>query len=167
LSARWLLIEGADVIDGSGTAPVPATNVLIRNNRIAAIGTEAGRGRVPRGEPLEVIDAVGLTLMPGLVDSHCHMTYGECLSNEEIEIYTGVETRTLIAAWNLNKVLRAGVTSISQPGGTYNIGVALRDGIRTGTVQGPRMTTAGRTSCMSFMAHRPAHPSLRRIDPGP
>ena len=144
MSARWLLIEGADVIDGSGTAPVPATNVLIRNNRIAAIGAEAERGRVPRGEPLEVIDAAGRTLMPGLVDSHCHMTYGECLSNEEIEIYTGVETRTLIAAWNLNKVLRAGVTSISQPGGTYNIGVALRDGIRTGTVQGPRMTTAGR-----------------------
>ena len=144
MSARWLLIEGADVIDGSGAAPVPATNVLIRNNRVAAIGTGADRGSVPRGEPLEVIDAAGRTLMPGLVDSHCHMTYGECLSNEEIEIYTGVETRTLIAAWNLNKVLRAGVTSISQPGGTYNIGVALRDGIRTGTVQGPRMTTAGR-----------------------
>jgi len=144
LSARWLLIEGADVIDGRGTPAIPATNVLIRNNRIATIGAGAERGRVPRGESLAVIDAAGRTLMPGLVDSHCHMTYGECLSNEEIEVYTGVEARTLVAAWNLNKVLRAGVTSISQPGGTYNIGVALRDGMRAGTVQGPRMTTAGR-----------------------
>jgi imidazolonepropionase-like amidohydrolase len=144
LSAHWLLIESADVIDGTGAAPLPGTDVLIRNNRIAAIGAGAERSMVPRGEPLEVIDAVGRTLMPGLIDSHCHMTYGECLSNEEIDVYTGVETRTLVAAWNLNKVLRAGVTSISQPGGTYNIGVALRDGIRTGTVHGPRMTTAGR-----------------------
>ena len=144
MSAHWLLIEGADVIDGTGAAPRPGTDVLIRNNRIAAIGAGAERSSVPRGEPLKVIDAAGRTLMPGLIDSHCHMTYGECLSNEEIEVYTGVETRTLVAAWNLNKVLRAGVTSISQPGGTYNIGVALRDGIRTGTVHGPRMTTAGR-----------------------
>lgn len=144
MSVHWLLIEGADVIDGTGAAPLPGTNVLIRNNRIAAIGAEAERGKIPRGEHFEVINAAGRTLMPGLIDSHCHMTYGECLSNEEIEVYTGVETRTLVAAWNLNKVLRAGVTSISQPGGTYNIGVALRDGIRTGTVHGPRMTTAGR-----------------------
>src|SRR6516165_10269642 len=94
LSVRWLLIEGADVIDGRGTPAIPATNVLIRNNRIATIGAGAERGRVPRGESVEVIDAAGRTLMPGLVDSHCHMTYGECLSNEEIEVYTGVETRT-------------------------------------------------------------------------
>jgi imidazolonepropionase-like amidohydrolase len=144
MPARWLLIEGADVIDGRGAGPAPKTNVLVRGNRIAAVGAGAERSKVPRGEDLRVIDAAGRTLMPGLIDSHCHMTYGECLSNEEIEVYTGVETRTLVAAWNLNKVLRAGVTSISQPGGTYNIGVALRDGIDNGTVPGPRMTTAGR-----------------------
>jgi hypothetical protein len=41
-------------------------------------------------------------------------------------------------------VLRGGVTGISQPGGSYYIGVALRDAIRDGIVQGPRMTSAGR-----------------------
>ena len=144
MPSQWLLIEGGDVVNGKGTPATPATNVLVCDNRIVAVGDGAERAAVPRGESLEVIDAAGRTVMPGLIDSHCHMTYGECLSNEEIEVYTGVETRTLVAAWNLNKVLRAGVTSISQPGGTYNIGVALREGIRYGTVEGPRMTTAGR-----------------------
>lgn len=144
MSSQWLLLEGGNVVDGKGTPAMPGTNVLVRDNRIAAVGDGADRAAVPRGEHLEVIDAAGRTVMPGLIDSHCHMTYGECLSNEEIDVYTGVETRTLVAAWNLEKVLRAGVTSISQPGGTYNIGVALREGMRYGTVDGPRMTTAGR-----------------------
>ena len=144
MSNHWLLIEGANLIDGLGAPMLERASVLVKDDRIVAINEAASQDRVPRGETLEVIDATGKTLMPGLIDAHCHMTYGEALSNEEIEIYTGVELRTLVAAWNLNKVLRAGVTSISQPGGTYNIGVGLREGISTGLVQGPRMTTAGR-----------------------
>ncbi len=41
-------------------------------------------------------------------------------------------------------MLAAGVTSISQPGGSYFIGVGLREGIKQGLVHGPRMTSAGR-----------------------
>ena len=41
-------------------------------------------------------------------------------------------------------MLAAGVTSISQPGGSYYIGVGLREGIKRGIVHGPRMTSAGR-----------------------
>ena len=82
--------------------------------------------------------------MPGLIDAHCHMTYGEATTEEEIDLYTSHELRTLIAAANAEKVLRAGVTSISQPGGSYYIGVGIREGIKRGLVHGPRMTTAGR-----------------------
>ena len=82
--------------------------------------------------------------MPGLIDAHCHMTYGEAYSEEEIDLYTSVELRTLKAAFNAQKVLRAGVTGISQPGGSYYIGVGLREAIDDGIVQGPRMTSAGR-----------------------
>ena len=90
------------------------------------------------------LDASGLTVMPGLIDAHCHMTYGEANTEEEIDLYTTHELRTLIAAANAAKVLRAGVTSISQPGGSYYIGVGLREGIKRGLLIGPRMSTAGR-----------------------
>jgi imidazolonepropionase-like amidohydrolase len=72
------------------------------------------------------------------------MTYGESRSEEEIDLYTSPELRTLKAAFNAQKVLRAGVTGISQPGGSYYIGVGLREAIKDQIVPGPRMTSAGR-----------------------
>lgn len=140
---RWLRIHGGTVIDGTGQPPKLA-DVLVRNNRIVAVGTDALPGEVPPPEGIESIDATGMTVMPGLIDVHCHMTYGESKTEEEIDLYTGHELRTLIAAASAEKVLRAGVTSISQPGGSYYIGVGIREGIRRGLVHGPRMTAAGR-----------------------
>jgi imidazolonepropionase-like amidohydrolase len=46
--------------------------------------------------------------MPGLIDVHCHMTYGLARTEEEISVYTPPELRTLIAAANVEKVLHAG-----------------------------------------------------------
>jgi imidazolonepropionase-like amidohydrolase len=85
-----------------------------------------------------------MTVMPGLIDAHCHLTYGESRAQEEQDLYTSVESRTLRAAFNARKMLRAGITSVSQPGGSYYIGVALRDAIAAGMVEGPRVFTSGR-----------------------
>lgn len=143
MPSNWLLIENGTVIDGTAAAAA-AGAVLVKGNTIATVGKGADRDAVPRGETLDVIDATGKWVLPGLIDAHCHMTYGESRSEEEIDLYTSPELRTLKAAWNAQKVLRAGVTSISQPGGSYYIGVGLREAIREGIVLGPRMTSAGR-----------------------
>ena len=143
MAERWLQIRGGRVIDGTGRPPEQA-DVLVKNNRVVAVGNDSLGGEVPPPDRLQVIDAAGMTVMPGLIDVHCHMTYGEGRTEEEIDLYTSHELRTLIAAANAEKVLRAGVTSISQPGGSYYIGVGVREGIKRGLVRGPRMTTAGR-----------------------
>jgi imidazolonepropionase-like amidohydrolase len=144
MPSNWLLISNGTVIDGTGAPAVPDCSVLVQDDKIVAVGPDARRDAVPRGEPLEEIDATGRTVMPGMIDAHCHMTYGESRSEEEIDLYTSPELRTLKAAWNAQKVLRAGFTSISQPGGSYYIGVALREAINDDIVLGPRMTSAGR-----------------------
>jgi imidazolonepropionase-like amidohydrolase len=140
---RWLQVRGGTVIDGTGRPPDRA-DVLVKNNRIVAVGDSTCPGEAVPPDGIDVIDATGMTVMPGLIDVHCHMTYGEANTEEEIDLYTGHELRTLIAAANAEKVLRAGVTSISQPGGSYYIGVGVREGIKRGLVRGPRMTAAGR-----------------------
>ncbi len=141
----WLLIADANVIDGTGSPPQAPMSVLVRDHLIHRVGDRADlRAEIPETDHVEVLEAAGRTVMPGLIDAHCHMTYGESRAQEEQDLYTGVEMRTLIAAANAGKVLRAGVTSISQPGGSYYIGVGLREGIRSGLVQGPRMAAAGR-----------------------
>ena len=63
---------------------------------------------------------------------------------EEQDLYTSHELRTLRSAFNVTKVLRSGVTGISDPGGSYFIGVGIREGMAEGLTQGPRMTTASR-----------------------
>ena len=143
MASSWTLITGGTVIDGSDLPP-QQTSVLVRDDRIHSVGANATRDSVPRGEPVRIVDAAGKWVMPGMIDAHCHMTYGESMSQEEQDLYTSVEGRTLRSAWNARKVLRAGITGISQPGGSYYIGVAVRDAIRDRMLPGPRMTTAGR-----------------------
>ncbi len=59
-----LIIKGASVYDGSGKAPVQAS-VAIEDGRIVAVGDDAGAAR-------EVVQADGLALMPGIIDTHTH-----------------------------------------------------------------------------------------------
>jgi imidazolonepropionase-like amidohydrolase len=113
-----ILIENCDVIDGMGNAPTRGVDVLVDGNRIAAV-EPSGEGGERNGSAATVrIDGKGKTVMPGLIDAHCHMTYGESMTQEEQDIFTSVEGRTLRAAWNVQKVLAAGVTGLSQPGGS-------------------------------------------------
>jgi imidazolonepropionase-like amidohydrolase len=138
-----IAIRNCDVVDGTGTPPQRGMDVLVEGNRIADV-RPGDRNGSPPVDGIVVIDGTGKTVMPGLIDAHCHMTYGESLTQEAQDIWTSVEGRTLRAAWNVQKVLAAGVTGISQPGGSYFIGVAVRDGIKANKIKGPRMTSAGR-----------------------
>ena len=139
-----ILIRGCDVVDGMANPLQRNMDVLVEGNRIARVEPTGGDWTDTLSPAAERIDGAGKTVMPGMIDAHCHMTYGESFTQEEQDIYTSVESRTLRSAWNVQKVLFAGVTGISQPGGSYFIGVAIRDGIKSGRVKGPRMTSAGR-----------------------
>ena len=65
-----IAITGATLIDGRGGAPVPDAVVVIRGDKIAAVGTRKAIV-IPKGA--DVVEARGLTLLPGLIDSHFHL----------------------------------------------------------------------------------------------
>lgn len=91
MPSSWMLITGGSVIDGTGS-PVPqGASVLIRDDRVHTVGRDIDLSVVPRGEQVESVDATGKTVMPGLIDAHCHMTYGESRFEEEIDLYTSHE----------------------------------------------------------------------------
>lgn len=139
------IISGGTLIDCTGKKPVERSAILVEGNRIKKIGTDADVKAYAKQQALTctTIDATGMTMMPGMIDSHVHCSYGDVTSAEELNIYTSAEYRTLRAANNVRKVLRAGVTSMCDPGGTYNVAIAIRDGIRSGLIEGPRMVAAG------------------------
>ena len=63
-------IVGATLIDGRGGAPLLDAVVIVRGEKIVAVGTRTAVS-IPAGA--EVIDGKGLTLLPGLIDSHFHI----------------------------------------------------------------------------------------------
>jgi len=69
-SAQTLVLRGARLIDGVGANPLDNTAIIIRDGRIAAIGS-AGSVTVPAGA--EVVDYTGKTIIPGLISGHSHV----------------------------------------------------------------------------------------------
>jgi len=65
-----IAIVGATLIDGRGGPPVSDAVVIVKGERIEAVGNRASV-KIPPGA--EIVDAKGLTLLPGLIDSHFHI----------------------------------------------------------------------------------------------
>lgn len=137
--ARHILISGGTIIDGTGSAP-RAGSVLVRDDLILAVGAEADQ-QAAQIAGLERVDAKGLTVMPGLIDSHLHVTFDEVASNDELFFHRRPGLTAMIAAANARKVLRAGVTGMLDADSLFELGIDLRDAIEAGVVEGPRMAT--------------------------
>jgi len=133
-----LLIDKVRIIDGLGNAPFEGS-VLVEGNRIAAVGD---RSSMNLHAP-EIIDGAGYHLMPGLIDAHCHVTFDEPHSNDELFFHRREALSALIAARNAQRVLSAGVTGFLDADCIFDIGVDLRDAIDAGVLVGPRMSTGG------------------------
>ena len=138
--ANPLHIRNGTLIDGSGRAPEPNTDVVIAGDTITAVGpTGTIDGHVPADAT--VIDATGATIMPGLIDAHCHITFDDVQSNDELFFHQPPTTAAMVTLFNLPKLLLAGVTSIMDPDTIMGIGPEVREVVRSGAFPGPRIKT--------------------------
>lgn len=124
------------MVDGTGAPPRPDTSVLLSGDRIVTVDAALDPAAHPDAT---VVDVTGLTVMPGLIDAHTHVTLGEPASNDALFFHRPPAYAALLAAYNVQKVLKAGVTSILDVDGLHNIGPALRDAVEAGLVEGPTM----------------------------
>ena len=144
--SRLLVIQHGTLIDGAGGPPIANDALVIDGNRIRSIGVLPADVRLEDQDEVHVIDATGQWLMPGLIDGHCHLSFGfpQCSSVASARGTTNPGFTTLRAAHNAQQVLYSGVTSIAVPGGTWFVDVGLRDAITAGLLCGPRIACAGR-----------------------
>lgn len=133
-------IRNGRLVDGSGVAPIDATDVLIVGDEIKRIGP-TGSFEADVAPDAEVIDATGSTIMPGLIDAHCHMTFDDVQSNDQLFFHRPPTTAAMITLFNLPKLLAAGVTSIFDPDTVMGIGPEIRDVVDSGAFPGPRIKT--------------------------
>jgi imidazolonepropionase-like amidohydrolase len=142
VSPRSFLLTGGTVLDGTGAPPRVGEAVLLQSGRIAALGAEAVAQAVA-SDDVERLDVTGRTVMPGLIDAHTHLSFGEPTGNDELFHHRTEAYSSMLSAYNARKVLRAGVTGVLDADCLWNIGVELRDAIEHGIVTGPRMRAGG------------------------
>jgi Tol biopolymer transport system component len=117
--ARALTMKGREIIENA--------DVVVRDNRILAIGPQ-GQVEVPRGA--RVIDVSGKTIVPGFVDTHYHPQW------LHIEIHQA-------QAWQYLATLAYGVTTTRDPQTATSDVVSYQDRVETGGALGPRIYSTG------------------------
>jgi imidazolonepropionase-like amidohydrolase len=113
----WLVLEGGRLIDGTGAAPIEDAVVVVRDDRIWAVGR---RGQIPVPEGATVIQTGGRTILPGLVDMHLHLR-----------------------SWKIPLYLAHGVTTVGDIHSDTPWIIAQRAALASGTMQGPRLFVSG------------------------
>lgn len=111
-------IVGGTLIDGTGRPAVADAAIIFQAGRITDVGRRS-EVRVPEGA--EVIDAKGKTILPGLIDGHCHLR--DWMG--ELYLHFGITTCPTISNNPTDWV------------------IAQREGIRNGSIRGPRVWAAG------------------------
>ena len=111
---RSVAIVGGMLIDGTGRAAVTDSVVIISEGRFQSVG-KGSEVTIPQGA--EVIDAKGKSILPGLIDGHCH--YRDWMG--EVYLAYGVVTCPNISNNPVDWI------------------IAQREGVRNGTIRGPRV----------------------------
>jgi len=143
----------APVSPGEGTTFVqvgrlladPATGVVQRDKTLVISGNrvvEVRDGFVGEGDVVDLRDAF---VLPGLIDSHVHLT-SEQNPNGRLEAVTlSSVDRGFVGARHARRTLLAGFTTVADLGGSNEAVFALRDAIRRGDVPGPRVIASGQS----------------------
>ncbi len=127
---RPLAFTHAVIIDGRGGAPIEDGTLVVRDQKIEAVG-RVGEVAIP--PDTRVVDVRGKVLMPGLADMHVHLAGG----------WNGEDVDLLGYRRYLNALLYAGVTTVLDTGNVKPYIIQMRDEIAAGRLLGPRIYCAG------------------------
>ncbi|HHY34274.1 MAG TPA: amidohydrolase family protein [Firmicutes bacterium] len=134
------IIKCGTLIDGTGRPPVRAAVIVVSGNTIEDV-RELATAELPA--EAELIDLSGFYVCPGLIDAHLHTSFNGEPDYWDIVLKQNTAYRTLVSLRNVNADLAAGFTTIRCLGEKDHLDIDLRNAIRNGIVQGPRVVAAG------------------------
>lgn len=134
-------LKAARLFDGKSGGLVSPGLVVVRGDRIVQVGGEAPRGA-------EVIDLGDATLSPGFMDAHTHITGEPSMDQRQDRLDRLTKTvpeQTLDATVYASRTLQAGFTTVRNLGAGDWVDIGLRNAIRRGIAEGPRMLVAAKS----------------------
>ena len=128
---KRIVIAASTVFDGKGS--------VVHNTRIVIEGSKIVRSD-PKAGPVDY-DLRGLTVLPGWIDGHVHITWSFGPDGKNAGAAETSQFFTDAAAANAKATLLAGFTTVQSVGSPNDL--PLRDAIAKGTLPGPRILTSG------------------------
>ncbi len=124
----WLHNSAVRIVDDKIDAVLPVSN----------LPSEAG-------ETSEILDLGDVSLMPGLVDAHCHM---HCSATKDAQALAlaekdDIQRLTMRAVSAMRKAVLAGTTTVRDIGSRNEVAFPIKQAIKDGAIPGPRLLVAG------------------------
>ena len=142
-SSAVTLVQAGRLLDRPGKAPRGPSTLVLRDGKVEAVLD--GFVGADKYQGASVVDLRGRFVLPGLIDSHVHLTSDRAgMEGQLAGVTDSAAAFAYEAQMNGLKTLRAGFTTVRNLGdGNEGVTLALRDAINKGWVQGPRIVDAG------------------------
>jgi imidazolonepropionase-like amidohydrolase len=119
--------------------------VLFNETGILEVGQQVGGDY----SDIQEIDGTGMTVLPGLIDSHVHLGMDASPDPFASMKNEGPEDIAFKAVQQGYEFLKAGITSVRNLGTRYNVDISYRNAVSSGTIIGPRVFASGRPIVMT------------------
>lgn len=140
-----IILKNGMIIVGDGSV-IEKGAIAVDGGSIAYAGPLQ---RCPVSKKDTVFDLEGKVLLPGLIDCHVHLCLDGSPDPMTRLLGQSVPEVTLKMAHHARMTLEGGITTIRDLGGRDYIDLAIRDGIASGLIPGPRMLCSGKAICMT------------------
>lgn len=144
MTTKEILLTNATLFSGRSEKAEANAALWLKDGLVHYAGAAA---QLPTDAPQQstndsrVIDVAGKFVMPGMTETHAHLSFADASPFAIGE--TSVEAATITAVNNAKLMLASGFTSAVSFGSTHEIDVALRHAIESGQIEGPRLLAAG------------------------
>jgi imidazolonepropionase-like amidohydrolase len=138
-----LLVVAGLLVDGTGGPPRTDTGVLLDGGRVAAVGPVDDVRRHRLAGEARVLDCSESTVVPGLIDGHVHLAWGEQSDPAWAAVAELTAQRSAWALAAAQAALAAGVTTVRDCGAKDGVTLELRQVVASGVTAASRVLACG------------------------